>query len=854
MKAMVLTFWCVLALAACHDNPDTGFEGEAGSQPRLVTLLSKTTIAAGEWTTVECAVVDDLGSPLEVEGLTTTFEVSAGATADLEQSRAGSEVVGSYEVTCRAEGMTLETSPKTFEVEPADPVAVALAVDPDKTVYKVGDDVAFTWLATDAFGNEVPDLAGTLTGDEQIGVEREGDAAFSFSDEGVYTFALTLAKPWDSLGDSLTLTCDGTGPEIVIKKPLRGQTLVGTGEAAIEVVGTVSDTVSEVTSLTIAGLEVPVDADGSFTFAYDPMWGLNVIDAEAFDAFGNRTLVSPTFQYSSEYVPFVDADAEGVKASDGAKVLLGQSFLDDGDHDPSHVDDMATLVELLVNNLDVSAFVDTSEEPLHFEFPVLDEQIAIDAVEGGLNLQGTLQVDVTIVESTSVGTAKVALDAREEGIDVDIDLGDDQSPALNVELNIDVTLPLDVTFVVYDQPIETTVTGEASFTTQVEIDKLGVVTSIHIDMPEGGELQVVTEDIDVDLQGLRIDPFEDLGFTFSIEVPGSGAQSFDFQLSDYFDLTQITDFILDPITENIVPAVVDGIEPAVEGFAGDILKDLILAFELELPIELPELLEFQPKALDVYTNLTSVKFTEKGGEIGLSLGVWAEQGVDREIEGAIRRDGCLNGLNAQLLYDWKRELGAGLKVDAVNAALFSVWWSGYLTGPQDLTEMLSGVELPIPIDGLVADFDFMLPPVLNDCQPGDTVEVEIGDLSLGIVMQAFNREITAQLFVDAIIGLAFESTPEGLKIKVAEIRFFDVEVSQLSDPFIGALNLGALLEDGLGELALGKLAGLELGPIELPEVELSELTEMVPPGVSLNLGGLSVNKQQGFLVVGLDVE
>ena len=62
----------------------------------------------------------------------------------------------------------------------------------------------------------------------------------------------------------------------------------------------------------VGGISVPVAEDGSFQTVMLPQWGVNLIDAWAEDEYGNQSKLSPSFQYSSQYLGYADATLEDV--------------------------------------------------------------------------------------------------------------------------------------------------------------------------------------------------------------------------------------------------------------------------------------------------------------------------------------------------------------------------------------------------------------------------------------------------------------------------------------------------------------------------------------------------------------
>ena len=153
----------------------------------------------------------------------------------------------------------------------------------------------------------------------------------------------------------------------------------------------------------------------------------------------------------------------------------------------------------------------------------------------------------------------------------------------------------------------------------------------------------------------------------------------------------IMDAILDPLTEQLLPQLIDAFEPILESFAGEVLAGLFDQFAVDTTIDIPDLLGIkngEPASVDFYTRLSSILFTEDGGQMGLGVGVYSDKGVDRDPLGVIQRDGCLVDLPEGFTYDWESSLGFALKTDTINGFIFAMWWSGYINGDFDMSGLL----------------------------------------------------------------------------------------------------------------------------------------------------------------------
>jgi hypothetical protein len=377
----------------------------------------------------------------------------------------------------------------------------------------------------------------------------------------------------------------------------------------------------------------------------------------------------------------------------------------------------------------------------------------------------------------------------------------------------------------------------------------------------GGELYVDLVQLDSEIVNLQIDPIDDLELSFSVDldVPLIPAFGLDFKLSDLFDLTSLTDQLLDPITQDFVPLLLDFTKPLIEQFADDILKQLLLALELQTTVPLPELLgpKPEPVELGLATALSRVHFTDEGGQIGLSMGLHAESQVDATPLGSIQRAGCLLHEEDVFLYGWERSVGGAVKTDVINAGLFAAWRSGFLDGPLDVGTLAEGLGdgggFPIPLDDMELQLAWSSPPVLNDCGGKGILQLEMGDLLVGLDANLLGSEVSAVMYVDAAISLFFGASAEGLSVTVGDFAFLDVEIVEYEESGSGLLDIKDLLENQLHGLLSGLIVGQSFGPIALPPLALGDFAPGLPAEAVLNLGNLSITKDDGYVVLGADL-
>lgn len=837
-----------LGLKDTPGAPLTVVAGGAESAAKVTATVAPDAIVPGQSAQVSCAVEDEFGNAVAAD---TT--VTATPTLDIADHTVSSTIAGEYTIHCEVVGNPdVEQVPDTLSVGAGQPAHIELVATPDQQVYALQQVVTFSWIVTDNWDNEVTEpLAATLTV-PAVGVEpfKPEEHKHRLIEEGHHTFGVTL-DDHPEIGDELTLTVDVTGPLISVKSPERGIQLLGSGEA-ITVVGSVGDEVSELSGLKINGEPVPVDDDGSFTWAMPTVWGANVILVTASDEWGNTTKVSPTFQYSSGFTSYDDQSAEGVKVPDGASVALGQKALDDGVHDHSDPNDLATILEILLSEIDLLEAIGNTEL-YTTEIPIFEQDIA----GGTFNISGVMYIDVALVPPTDIGNTTVALDSRQGGIDGEIVIGDQETWGL--ELGLDVTLRPEIVFSMPSLNFQTILFGEALAPNSVVVDSIGLKFGIDIHQPPGGTLQLGFQDLDVTLDGMQIEAFDDgLIFTFGVDFGGLlPTQTFQWNLNQLVDLNALFAAVLDVLTEQLAPFLIDLIEPVIEIFGGELLKPLIEGFAFETSFELPNLFGDEPpadpKSIDIYADLTSVVFTEEGGQIGLGLGAWGEKGVDREMLGAIQRAGCLQGLGDLLVYDWDHSIGIGLKTDALNAVLFAAWWTGFLNMPLSVSELV-GDSLPLPIENLVIELDPWLPPIINDCSKAGGVEAELTDVLMYLDGGILGAPLQAWVYADIALQVTFTAGPDGLEINIGQFKFFDVEVLEVNPEAEEAFDVHDLLENQLQPLLETFLIGETFGPIEIPALDLGGLLPGLPEGVELELGPMTIDKQDGYLLIETDLQ
>lgn len=824
-----------------------------GKPVKVEALVEPGTVGTGDQAQVTCIVTDALGTELDEP----TSVIADGL--EIDDHTISGTTPGTYEVRCVVdEYPKIQNIPGSLIIEAAVPATIELAVTPVKEIYDPGNNVTFTWIVKDAYGNEIPDAAATLTAPED-GIKHLQDTKYKLLVDGHYTFTVTLDPPSAPLSDALTLIVDGLAPEIVIDWPERGATIQGGAKDDVIVKGHIVDA-GGVASFAINGQPVPVAEDGAFTFPMTPKWGLNLIDATAVDIAEHETRISPTYYYSTAFLPYDGATAGDVKLPDAVALLLGQDFLDDGVHDPAHPDDVATLMEMVLSLLDLNSLIPPLNLP---SFGTSLPDIINFSIPGpagtNIDLVGDLAFDV-VIGQPQFGGPTVSLDSREGGIDMGLGMGTDAKPAFLLPITIELSAPVTMTVGIAGGSFDIDVVGKATIATGVQIKHIGVVTKLDIALDPGGQAQISVADIEIQLQGVGVVPITELVVDFG-----------DLQLIPFLppiplkiDLIQFIpgiaglfdNLVLDPFISAIEPQISGLFEPLVDQLIGAVLTPLFDALNLETTLPIPGLTGGPDTELGMAIGLSSIKFTDDGGTIGLGWGWATPKGVERDPLGMPLRDGCLNGTgDAPFAYSWERSAAAAGRTDSLNELLFSLWWSGMLNNTLDLSSLGGGGGGGggFNLDGVIITPTMLLPPLANDCSKGLN-EVQIGDMYLDLNVNVGGFAIDATVIMDMAVQVNFTGGPDGISLQIGQFTLMDIEVVDVGGGLGGLFDVEDLLLGTLIPLIKDNVEGLTLGPIPLPGIPLDGLLPGIPAGTQLLLGDFSVAKQPGYTIIGGDLQ
>jgi len=852
------TIACALADGSLVDaNPPT-LTVAAALPARIVTRLEPAEVSPGEVADVSCDVFDSCGAL--VADIPTRVVADAGA--EVEDHRVVADEPGRYTVQCHAAGElkppTEDVAAELVVVEPPPVVVrIELRATPDRNYYALNSTVTVVGVAYDEEGDVVESAAIAITAPAEM--EPRGDDKYRFTAEGAFTFRGELvADP--HVTAELTLVCDAGPPVIEIFSPERGSTF--DGEGFIPIRGRVTD-IGGVAELTVNGVDIPVAEDGAFTYEWPAAYGLNHLWFRAKDSFGRAVRTSRACYFSTGWLPMDPPAIEGARLLDSVLLFLGQEGLDDGDHDPAQLDDIAAILEVVLSALvDIESLLGGGGGPIPlFEqaFPgIVSFPFSILGVQ--FELRGDLYLTVQIDEIL-VGDWRVSAIYRDGGIDFVLGLAGpdeaDGSEGAGLGAILGVTLAFDLEAGFYvpgsGEWVSVGLDPPASVRTQTSAYLHGLFLEVGVDadMPPGGELSVAVSDLRITIEDIDINPLEDLVLDFGgvdlpivghidlPEVPLTGL------VSGLNDL--IGDALLDPILNWAVTGLSDLLAPLVSEAATGLVQMLVDVLALDLDLPLPQL-PGAPAAVSLHLSArpSSVHMDPQGGQFGLAAGLSADKGVERDPLGTILRDGCHGADPATLAFDPATPMQAAFLLDFVNEAIFALWWGGGINLQLDLGSLggLGGVA-----NGVVA-LDFLLPPILTDCTDGGYTELQLGDLYIDLDGGAMGFSGGLKAWVSIRLGAEIVADGNTLGLHVVGTPEIDLEIVEVT----GALSafetlIPTLIEDELIPLLVDGIDSA-LGAIPIPEIDLGGLLPGIPPGTAIRLGDLRAGAEHGYVLVG----
>ncbi len=261
------------------------------------------------------------------------------------------------------------------QTPPPQPASIVVNVDPSRLWYHTSQDVTLVAGITDAQGMSVDGAQVIWTVDPSDGASPGASGSdplrtrYTLGGPGTVVFTGCVvppdpmtdgAVPEPTLCDSVALRIDDGMPSLEVSSPMPGDELEG-GDG-ITVQGSVAD--RSTVRVYVNGQGADVDDRGHFQATLPAQFGINHITVDASDGLTDPSVVEMDVLWAQSYTAGVDADGHPslTLPHDGLALRLGQPFFDDGvpldtTATPVTTRDLADLIELIIDNVDVSGLV-----------------------------------------------------------------------------------------------------------------------------------------------------------------------------------------------------------------------------------------------------------------------------------------------------------------------------------------------------------------------------------------------------------------------------------------------------------------------------------------------------------------
>lgn len=586
-------------------------------------------------------------------------------------------------------------------------------------------------------------------------------------------------------------------PQVVVDFPPRGATLdassAGADGRTITVRGHVDTGLDGwfVTRLTVNDIPLIVNpVDRSFQVDIPSRQGMNPLVIDAEDVMGLKDHVVQSYYLSHQWYPVDQANPQQSQVPDGILLFLGPEVWDD--NDTSDVDDIATILTLYIQSMDLNALIRNPVTTGSFGW--CDYRVNVTNIR-----YGTPSVDLVPVN------------------------GGLRMHAVIPNFRADVSVP-------------TSGFGCPDFDGTVTATAIVIDTTLLISLdPVTGQPVVTAQGTDVQIQGLNIDLSGVWGFLLN-------------WLINFFEGTfadQIEAAFRDQIT-SLIPAL----QEALAGLAINTDFEVPAFFPGGSPVTLGLRSRFSSIQFTPDGGLLGLAATVVAPH-GVQHAVLGSIGRASCLTGVPEPRPTFP---AGAPNPTPPALEMGLHDDFFNQIPFGLYWAGSLTMPLP-PDLLAGVDLSsYGITDLQVSLDFWLPPILSACNDEARLMLQMGDIGVHVQMRLFGSPVDMQLFatMEAEASLTTVDTPTGKEIAIAvqQPSFLDVEIASLSGGLVGAEDvLGNLIRNVLLPQLLASLTGQTLGSFPLPEFDLSGLMPGLPPDTKIAIEIREVLRRHAYNIV-----
>ena len=212
-KVGTATVRCAAPSLGLVDETPAEVQIVAGPPVRVLTRLDHPTTLAGQADGVTCLAFDAFDNPVpNIVPALALSPMGAGTTTTATDVTA--TLAGEYTVTCLVMGAA-DVTPADLVVLPALPATLVGALDPERTLYAILDEVTLIATAFDQFGNRVDDV--TYAYGATPTVMSPAPARFQFGQDGSFLLSAMVTSATQNnlpLSVSLPALVDSNGPAI----------------------------------------------------------------------------------------------------------------------------------------------------------------------------------------------------------------------------------------------------------------------------------------------------------------------------------------------------------------------------------------------------------------------------------------------------------------------------------------------------------------------------------------------------------------------------------------------------------------------------------------------------------------
>lgn len=305
------------------------------------------------------------------------------------------------------------------------PDSLGAEIRPARAAYRRGEMVNVVAIVRASSGEEIADVPveWTVSPDGAATIGAMGRTTLSAL--GRVTFEACTEEPGPRgvpLCDDFTINVDDGMPVLEVSEPTPGAQLGGDGATDFVVRGSVSD--MDMTNVYVNGVLVDVSALGEFETRVPARFGVEHLDVFASDGILAESHVEMDVTFAPAWAPGLSLAGEpGIDLDEGAALLLGPRFFDDGvpvdvSARPITTEDLADLAALVLGSIDAGSLLPdpvVDSRPTFFlrvpDVRLGDVTVSVVADDDALELflrVGRLEVDtmgVIRVDSTNIDLA-----------------------------------------------------------------------------------------------------------------------------------------------------------------------------------------------------------------------------------------------------------------------------------------------------------------------------------------------------------------------------------------------------------------------------------------------------------------